>query len=205
MNVYGIKCNIPNSLHSVLAVIAVDHHCSHTADGGVRQHFQIEPETTMEDYKMIRELSKWVGGTLSSEVFYSLYLGKDGRQLKASGVVGNSKCLFKWIVPQSILLITFRRMQNEDKALLDRDSYAGLRETRKRNITNDKTKTAYWRSLIHQLSATEQIDLKNDWLAHTKRTPSNQSRGRPVVSTSSDIHVQCLPKPVKANHKGAYI
>ena len=57
--------------HPVIAM-AVDYHCSYTVSGGVRNRFQTEPETSMDDYKMIRDLSKWAGGSLSSEVLYSL-------------------------------------------------------------------------------------------------------------------------------------
>ena len=135
--------NDPIFIFSLLAAIAVDHHCSYTANGGVRHRFQREPEMTMEDYAMIRDLSKWAGGVLSSDIIYSLYIDEDGRQLKASDAVGNLKTSFKWIVPQSILLTTLRRMKNEDEALLNGDSYAGLRETRKRKIKMNETQPAY--------------------------------------------------------------
>ena len=76
--------------HHVIAM-TVDRHCSYTVAGGARNCFQTEPETSMDDYKMIRDLSKWVGGSLSSDVLHSLYADEDGNQLKAMDVIGNEK------------------------------------------------------------------------------------------------------------------
>ena len=57
--------------------IALDHHFNFTSMEGVRIEFRTEPETTMEDYKMIRDLHKWTSGTLSSDLLYSFYLDKN--------------------------------------------------------------------------------------------------------------------------------
>ena len=88
------ECALTVMPHSnPVIAMAVDHHCSYTVAGGARNCFQTEPETSMDDYKMIRDLSKWVGGSLSSDVLYSLYVDKDDNQLKASAVIGNGKIL----------------------------------------------------------------------------------------------------------------
>ena len=71
--------------------MAVDHHCSYTVAGGAKTRFQTEPETSMDNYKMICDLSKWAGGSLPSDVLYSLYADEDGNQLKAMDVIGNEE------------------------------------------------------------------------------------------------------------------
>ena len=47
------------------AAIAIDHHFSYEAKGGVNKKFQREPNATKDDYAFIRTLSNWNGGPIN--------------------------------------------------------------------------------------------------------------------------------------------
>ena len=54
--------------------IAIDHHFNYTECGGGRPRFQVKPEKTRNDYKMIRDAHAWVKGPISSDLVYSFSL-----------------------------------------------------------------------------------------------------------------------------------
>ena len=157
----------------------------------------------MEHYDIIRKLNNYAGGTLSSDILYSFFHDKCGRQLPAVEVIGNPRASFQWIIPQSSLLTTLRNMKKEEQDILDIESYAQLPNASKRQRLPDDMSAMYWKTILVTLVSEEQYHLKYRLFEeHAKHS----LHPKPGKSTHQYIqrHSQRLKKRVKDKHQSAY-
>ena len=105
------------------AAIAIDHHFSYEAKGGVDKLFQINPKITKNDYEFIRRLSKWNGGPINMYTPYFICQLLSGEIVPAKDVIGNGNISFRLILPQAILHTTLRDMKQHDDIYAQTQAY----------------------------------------------------------------------------------
>ena len=97
------------------SVIAIDHHFSYEAEGGVNKMFHSNPNITKGDYEFIRKLSNLNGGSINIYTPFVILVNESGSTLTAIDVIGNSSSSFRFVLPQTILYCTLRDTNNMTK------------------------------------------------------------------------------------------
>ena len=137
------------------------------------------------------------------DLVYSFFFDLDGNLIKASDILGKSTKSFRWVVPQTILLGTLRAMKGEVHEVLQMDSYAQLAEQSRSKVNMDERSPLYWKKLLYQLTAEEQVKLKKRlYVAYSKHTiaPLPGETSRQYLKR----HGQRMPKKVKDKTQGVY-
>ena len=80
------------------------------------------------------------------------------QRLTASEVICNPRSLFQWILPQSILLTTLRKIKKEQD-ILNIESHAELLNASKRQRLTDDMSPKYWNTILVTLASGEQYKL----------------------------------------------
>ena len=105
------------------AAIALDHHFSYAAKGGVNKKFQRKPNITKDDYEFIRTLSNWNGGPINIYTPFILLVDVMAPTLMSTAVIGNSSSSFRFVLPQNILYCTLRDMKQHDPMAAQTQAY----------------------------------------------------------------------------------
>ena len=105
------------------AAIAIDHHFSYEAKGGVDKKYKRKPTITKDDYAFIHTLSNWHGGPINIFTPFILCLNAEGDFVSAPEVIGNDKSSYRLILPQTILYTTLRNMKEYDNIAAQSQAY----------------------------------------------------------------------------------
>ena len=83
----------------------------------------MEPVPHKQDLCIVRQLSKWEGGSISVDIQYLIYMTPENTVISAKEVIGKSSATFSVWIPQKIVYRMAKLMKQKDSALLLTESY----------------------------------------------------------------------------------
>ena len=111
-----------NSLYMIEA-IAINTFSSFVSNGGVKNKCTMNPVQSKGDVGIVRDLSTWVGGTMSSDILYFICLDEQNRILDAKDVIGVKNASFTVWVPQRVIYQNLKEMKQKKAVQLQTESY----------------------------------------------------------------------------------
>ena len=153
-----------NCLYMIEA-IAIDTYASFASDGGVKKKCTMKPVYHDDDLGIIRDLSKWVGGPLSSDIVYFICLGHNNEVLHTKNVIGDPNASFDVWIPQKVLHKQLKYMKQHESVELMTESYT-VQNMNRGTVAYDpmSNDVRHWAKVLANLNESEKAYFKRNYL-----------------------------------------